>query len=398
MAILTASAGSVGVPPTNAANRCAPHRVAIRPRSVWRGGFRIPPHSPRFAHTAPRDGAVRPRASATSFEPLSDAELGLPECELDAQGRERVTLQAEGWRRWEWRGHACNYIAAGEANTGPIVVLVHGFGAHSYHWRYTIPALARKGFRVYALCMLGYGWSPKVEAEFSMELWGQQVMDFAAEVAGASISDRAVIAGNSIGALAALYAASEGNDRFRGLCLVNSAGNFQPDAAPGPERKTLAQQAVAGSRREDESVDPTLRERLAEAFGRFSAGAIFYFTKVRIKQILQQVYEFEVDQELVKSIDMAAEDEGALGAFYQISLAGGRTRSRPAEQLQAFRGSVMLLWGERDPWMTPTKAELIMALRPDALYVPVLAGHCPQDDAPQESSEAIAKWAASLPP
>mmetsp|Transcript_33543 Transcript_33543/g.84105 ORF Transcript_33543/g.84105 Transcript_33543/m.84105 type:complete len:96 (+) Transcript_33543:1-288(+) len=95
---------------------------------------------------------------------------------------------------------------------------------------------------------------------------------------------------------------------------------------------------------------------------------------------------------------MAAEDEGALGAFYQISLAGGRTQSRPAEQLQAFRGSVMLLWGERDPWMTPTKAELIMALRPDALYVPVLAGHCPQDDAPQESSDAIAKWAASLPP
>lgn len=138
------------------------------------GVSRIPPHSPRFAHTAPRDGAVRPRASATSFEPLSEAELGLPECELDAQGRERVTLQAEGWRRWEWRGHACNYIAAGEANTGPIVVLVHGFGAHSYHWRYTIPALARKGFRVYALCMLGYGWSPKVEAEFSMELWGQQ--------------------------------------------------------------------------------------------------------------------------------------------------------------------------------------------------------------------------------
>jgi pimeloyl-ACP methyl ester carboxylesterase len=246
--------------------------------------------------------------------------------------------------------------------------------------------------------MLGYGWSPKVEEEYSMELWGQQVIDFAAQVAGASASDRAVVAGNSIGALAALYAASVGNHLCRGICLVNSAGNFLPDAEPGPERKTLAQRVVADSQRDETRVEPTIGERVSEAFGRVAAGAIFYFTKVRIKQILQQVYEYEVDEELVRSIGMAAKDKGALGAFYQISLAGGRTTSKPAELLQSFQGSVMLLWGERDPWMTPNKAELIMTLRPDALYCPLLAGHCPQDDAPEESSEAIATWAASLPP
>jgi alpha-beta hydrolase superfamily lysophospholipase len=74
-----------------------------------------------------------------------------------AQGRERLALQTAGWQFWQWKGHKCHYISAGEDNTGPIVVLVHGFGAHSYHWRYTVPALARQGFRVYALCMLGYG-------------------------------------------------------------------------------------------------------------------------------------------------------------------------------------------------------------------------------------------------
>ena len=40
---------------------------------------------------------------------------------------------------------------------------------------------ARRGFRVYALCMLGYGWSPKVEAPYSMEFWGEQVIAFAKE-------------------------------------------------------------------------------------------------------------------------------------------------------------------------------------------------------------------------
>lgn len=60
-----------------------------------------------------------------------------------------------------------------------------------------------------------------------------------------------------------------------------------------------------------------------------------------------QVYEFEVDDELVKSIDMAAEDDGALRAFYQISLAGSRTRARPRDLLREFHGPVMLLWGEK---------------------------------------------------
>lgn len=46
--------------------------------------------------------------------------------------------------------------------------------------------------------------------------------------------------------------------------------------------------------------------------------------------------------------------------------------------------------------MTTTKAARIMELRPDALYKPVLAGHCPQDDAPVEANEALAEWAMSL--
>lgn len=203
---------------------------------------------------------------------------------------------------------------------------------------------------MYALCMLGYGWSPKVEAPYSMEFWGQQVIDFAAEVAGASATDKAVVAGNSIGALAALYAASRAPEQTMGLCLVNSAGNFAENAPPGPEKKTLAQQAVG-------QANPTIRdptdatalpytpsERLRETFGRLVATAIFYFTKVRIKSILSQVYEFEVDADLVRSIELAAEDPGAIGTFYQLSLAGGRTKVAAGDLLEEYKGPLMLLW------------------------------------------------------
>ena len=132
--------------------------------------------APRRPSAARAARVIRAPASAAPPSPTaSDADAfavaDMPATELDPRGVERVTLQTEGWSTWTWKGHACNYISAGSTNEGPIVVLVHGFGAHSYHWRYTIPALARRGFRVYALCMLGYGWSPKVEAPYSCLLY-----------------------------------------------------------------------------------------------------------------------------------------------------------------------------------------------------------------------------------
>jgi hypothetical protein len=46
--------------------------------------------------------------------------------------------------------------------------------------------------------------------------------------------------------------------------------------------------------------------------------------------------------------------------------------------------------------MTPSKAERIMEMKPEARYVPVVAGHCPHDDAPVECSEALANWADEI--
>ena len=204
-----------------------------------------------------------------------------------------------------------------------------------------------------------------------MEFWGELVIAFAKEVACAAESDKAVPAGNSIGALAALYAAANAPEATRGLCLVNSAGNFAEGAKPGPEKKTLAQKAVGQTK--SEIRDPTdaaaaanltFAKRAQESFGKLVSTAIFFFTKVRIKSILQQVYESEPDADLVRSIELAAEDPGAIDTFYQLSLAGGRTKITAGDLLEKYQGPLMLLWGEKDPWMTPTKAERIWKSSP----------------------------------
>ena len=63
----------------------------------------------------------------------------------------------------------------------PAVLLVHGFGGNSRHWRRNIAELA-KGHRVYAIDLLGYGYSDKpdptlhpVNSIYNFEVWGEQL-------------------------------------------------------------------------------------------------------------------------------------------------------------------------------------------------------------------------------
>lgn len=58
--------------------------------------------------------------------------------------------------------------------------------------RYNIPELAKK-HKVYALDLLGFGWSDKALVDYNAALWRDQVADFIREKAGGG---PVVLAGN----------------------------------------------------------------------------------------------------------------------------------------------------------------------------------------------------------
>ena len=60
-------------------------------------------------------------------------------------------------------------------------MFLHGFGASAYHWRYNIPALA-KSHRVFAMDLLGMGWSDKPMVDDIYLLWPRQIEAFIKEV------------------------------------------------------------------------------------------------------------------------------------------------------------------------------------------------------------------------
>lgn len=53
-------------------------------------------------------------------------------------GVERLEFKPDGYNFWTWRGHKIHYVAQGE---GSPVVLIHGFGASAFHWRFAFQFL-----------------------------------------------------------------------------------------------------------------------------------------------------------------------------------------------------------------------------------------------------------------
>ncbi|MGL6132839.1 MAG: alpha/beta fold hydrolase, partial [Prochlorococcaceae cyanobacterium] len=60
--------------------------------------------------------------------------------------------------RWMWRGQSCHWRVLGEPSHPPLL-LVHGFGAASGHWRRNAAALAAAGWLVYGIDLIGFGAS-----------------------------------------------------------------------------------------------------------------------------------------------------------------------------------------------------------------------------------------------
>lgn len=61
-------------------------------------------------------------------------------------------------RFWSWKGYRIRYQRSGDS--GPAVLLVHGFGGNADHWRKNTPVLGQR-HRAYAIDLLGYGYSDK---------------------------------------------------------------------------------------------------------------------------------------------------------------------------------------------------------------------------------------------
>ncbi|BFI03376.1 hypothetical protein MPTK1_1g03260 [Marchantia polymorpha subsp. ruderalis] len=306
-----------------------------------------------------------------------------------ASSLEALAFKPEGYNFWQWRGHKVHYVVQGE---GRPIVLIHGFGASVYHWRYNIPELAKNGFKVFAMDLMGFGWTEKALVDYDTLLWRDQVADFVREV----VQEPAVLVGNSIGGLTVLLTASTKPDLVSGLALLNPSGQFESADSGSKQAATVVTV-------EEESALQRLVTNIKTAFRRGAIAVTFWQAKqpARVKSVLKSVYKDQtnVDDYLINSILEPASDPNAGEVYYRLM---SQMLQKPTVDLSLntlltqLECPLLLLWGDLDPWMTASKADKMLELYPSATLKRLQAGHCPHDEAPEAANKAIVDWMRSV--
>ncbi|KAH9532110.1 hypothetical protein CY35_19G072100 [Sphagnum magellanicum] len=248
---------------------------------------------------------------------------------------------------------------------GPAVVLVHGFGAFWEHYRDNIRGLAEKGYRVWALTMVGFGRSEKPNITYTELLWAEQLRDFIVEVVGEPV----ILAGNSIGGYMTTVVAGLWPSLVTGLVLLNTAGRVIPDY-----------KALTYNKPKEKSV-------IAKPFSQL----LMLYLQTFSDRLLTRCYPnnaSRVDDWLLNEVKRASYDPGSTRVLESCLLL------RPPLPLNyfldRFAGRVLVIQGKHDPLQkNSNRAPMLQANCTNVSIAYLDAGHCPHDEIPDEVNKLI---------
>ncbi|MFW6357678.1 MAG: alpha/beta fold hydrolase [Chroococcales cyanobacterium] len=276
---------------------------------------------------------------------------------------------------WQWRGQSIYYVKAGKKSDRPPLLLVHGFGASTDHWRKNIAELQNE-FEVWAIDLLGFGRSAKPNWVYSGDLWRDQLNDFITTVIGQPV----ILAGNSLGGYASLCVAAQCPSSAVGVILLNSAGPFSDTKAP--QNKNSFQKFISN----------LTRSIVLQPWISFF---VFQYTRQRsvIRKTLEQVYldKSAVTDQLVEDIYRPSCDKGAFQVF--ASVFKSPQGAKVDELLGQLTCPLLLLWGEGDPWINAKERSVkFRQYYPQLTEHFLQAGHCPHDEVPDLVNALIREW------
>lgn len=282
---------------------------------------------------------------------------------------------------WDWQGLAVEFTVSYpdtiNDNT-PAILLVHGFGASSFHWRRNMEDLRAAGNLVYCVTLPGFGKSQKPCLKYSQNVWRNCIKDFILTV----IKKPVTIAGNSIGGYCAASVAGFHKEVINGVVLLNSAGPIVPDFTPDKEDMS----------KENGNLPPKF------AIDIFSNLLLFYLEK-SARSTLKKLYPTNpenADEELVMDLLRAGGDPNASTVLKSVAFL---PKAIPLNYLlrEMYGGPILVVQGCLDPLNDAKgRAAQIEEICPDALVKLLSAGHCPHDEAPKDVNNEIVRFVSSL--
>ena len=147
-------------------------------------------------------------------------------------GRLIARRENVNWRDASLPGQIADVDGAGihylERGSGPAIVLIHGFGGHTFSFRHIVPALA-VDHRVVAVDLMGFGYSERpANADYSLTAQAHRVLKLM-DILGI---ERAAALGHSMGGEVVMRMASIAPERVGRLILAASVSGDRPPTLP----------------------------------------------------------------------------------------------------------------------------------------------------------------------
>jgi len=267
-----------------------------------------------------------------------------------------VTLDGVRWR----------YLHAG---SGPPLLLIHGFMAYSFSWRFNMEALSRH-FSVYAIDLPGCGFSQRTDApQCSLASDAEGVLRFMEHFG----MEQADVLGTSRGGgvaivLAALAAQRSMRQRIRRLVLVCPINPWS-------------------------SYGRLLTRLLSTALGGFSVTHILPRLQVVMLRYFRKLYgdPRRISPGSVEGYTAGLNVPGSFEHMLRIVRSWHRDQALIEESLPAISElPTLLLWGSRDTAVYPSSAYALQRrMKNSALMILDGVGHVPYEEVPDEFNRVI---------
>ena len=297
---------------------------------------------------------------------------------------------------WNYKNNRVHFRVTGEESNPPII-LIHGFGASSDHWRNNAEIFASEGYRVFGIDLLGFGKSEqnlKSKIKYlDNQIWAAQLASFLDEIVDIQKNREVILIGNSLGALTALTTLSERPAQIKTVI-----------AAPLPEPVFINPIKFSFP-----SWLEKLRSFLIKLFFHLFPLRILVNLISRTKLItfaLQSAYFRSISNDipLRRIVTVPAKRANASNALRAMCI-GMSNRPISAkgpsiiEQIETLptRPPILLIWGKQDKLIPIFLAKKLIKLHP-WLKLTVIneAGHCLHDELPKHFNQIVLKWLRNL--
>ena len=320
-----------------------------------------------------------------------------PQSNIYIEGHLRGTPDWGESKNWFYENFRVHYRVTGEEEKPPIV-LIHGFGASSDHWRNNAEIFASNGFRVYGIDLIGFGRSEQNILEKQIYLdnnfWSNQLISFLNEIVFIKKrKTKVILIGNSLGALIAITTLSKRPELIKTVI-----------AAPLPEPVFINPIKISFP-----NWLKKVKSFLIKIFFKIFPLKLLINLISRTKLItftLQSAYFKSIsnDNLLKRIVSVPARRPNASKALRSMCI-GMSNRANSSKgpsmiakiQSLSHRPAILLIWGKQDKLIPIFLAKKLIKLHPWLKLIVINdAGHCLHDELPNHFNQIVLNWLENL--